>query len=919
MATPTVWLDAFQVNTGLAAGGSQTLPKIIGLNNGHFVVAWQENAAGQTTIPAGAIATERGTDIVAKVYDAEGNVVRDSFRLNSDRNFDDELDFDLVATHDGFAMAYIDDSISVTTLTSVYYERFDFDGTPQTGTGNAFEIDTENVAADFLRNPQIAANLIASNDDIYVAYDDDVGTNTNINAKIIDQAGVLSAEFGSAQNSIDFDRLGDVTVLSNGNFVTAYLEEDGSTTSLEFVIRDQTGAQVGVNARFLANEGAEVNISALEGGGFVAVYTLNNDILFRTFDNAGSLQVGPLAVASGPNIQNEPVVVGLADGGFVVAWDDDTTGNLFARRYEADGTTDGTTFTVENTGTTQIDIGTTGDGRILFSWLAQGGEIFASIWDPRPSVIDPDDYDGSRAHVLDSDVITTGIGGSTVLAGVGSKTVFGQGGDDIINASSGGGEYFGGGGNDIIFASNTAFETLDGGAGIDTLNTTLFNGTYEINLVTGVTNFAPESFVNFENVVTGNGNTTITGTAGANVITTGNGNDTVNAGSGNDTINTGSGDDTVNGGSGNDTINTGAGNDTVESSTGSDTIFLGDGDDTATSSGTDTIFGGAGNDLIFSGLGLPETLDGGNGIDTLNTTSFSGSYVVNLATGLTNFAGEVFTNFENIISGSGSDELFGTSGVNIMEGGDGNDRILGLEGSDTLRGGGGNDVLNGGLGNDILRGDANEDRLFGREGDDNLDGGSGDDLLVGNEGNDILNGSGGDDFIRGQAGVDFINGGDGNDEAFGGDGNDTMRGGEGDDLLDGSAGNDFIDGEDGNDVLVGQIGNDTLLGGDGSDELRGGGGNDFLNGENGNDTLFGGANEDTLFGGSGDDFLQGNQQDDDLFGQSGNDRLFGGDGFDFLDGGIGDDRLEGNNGRDTLVGGTGADILIGGALGDTFR
>ena len=934
MATPTAWLNSFQVNTGTAATGSQSSPQIIGLNNGHFVVAWVESSNGTIGEPPA------GQDIIAKIYDAEGGVVRDSFRLNTFGNADDERDFDLVATHDGFAMAYVKDYISATNQTQILYERYDFDGDRQSGAGTAGSLAIENVPADFLRNPQIASNLIASNDDLFVAYDDDVGTDTDISARIITETGAVIAEFGAAQNSNDFDRLGDTTVLSDGNFVTAYLEDDNGTTSLEFTIRDQLGNTVGLNARALASEGTEVDIAALEGGGFVAVYTLNNDVLVRTFSNTGAAGVGPLAVASGSNSQNEPVVVGLADGGFVVAWDDDTTGNLFARKYEADGTTDGTTFTVENTGTTSIEIGTTGDGRILFTWVANNGsgEIFASVWDPRPSTIDPDDYDGQRAHVLDSDVITTGLGGSTVLAGVGSKTVFGQGGDDIINASSGGGEYFGGGGNDIIFASNTAFETLDGGSGIDTLNTTLFNGTYEINLITGVTNFAPESFVNFENVVTGNGDTTIVGTAGANIITTGSGDDTINAGAGNDTINTGAGADTVNGESGDDIINTGAGNDTIDGGAGDDTIFAGagndtvfnsnfsgvntvfggDGDDTITSSGEDTIFGEADDDTIFAGLGTSETLDGGTGEDTLNTTLFNGAYVINLATGLTNFAGEVFTNFENVISGNGSDELFGTSGGNEMTGGGGNDRILGFDGADELFGGLGNDILNGGNGNDEIEGGDGGDTMYGGAGNDDMEGGDGDDLLIGNDGNDIMEGGLGNDMFRGGTGVDLIEGDEGDDEAFGGDGNDTLRGGDGNDLMDGSAGNDFVDGEDGNDILVGQIGNDTLLGGDGSDELRGGGGDDFLNGENGNDTLFGGANEDTLFGGSGNDFLQGNQQDDDLFGQSGNDRLFGGDGFDFLNGGSGDDRLEGNNGRDTLVGGTGADILIGGALGDTF-
>ncbi|WP_282130189.1 calcium-binding protein, partial [Roseobacter litoralis] len=152
----------------------------------------------------------------------------------------------------------------------------------------------------------------------------------------------------------------------------------------------------------------------------------------------------------------------------------------------------------------------------------------------------------------------------------------------------------------------------------------------------------------------------------------------------------------------------------------SDTIFLGDGNDTATSSGTDTIFGEAGDDLIFAGLGLPETLDGGTGVDTLNTTLFNGSYVVNLATGLTNFAGEVFTNFENIISGSGNDELLGTSGANEMDGGAGNDRILGLGGNDELIGGLGSDILNGGDGNDEIDGGDGNDIMYGGTGNDDM-------------------------------------------------------------------------------------------------------------------------------------------------------------------------------------------------------
>src|SRR5690606_23710904 len=107
------------------------------------------------------------------------------------------------------------------------------------------------------------------------------------------------------------------------------------------------------------------------------------------------------------------------------------------------------------------------------------------------------------------------------------QAVHGNGGNDII-FSSGEGHYFGDNGNDTIFgglSSGLVPEVLDGGGGIDTLDTTGFSGTYTINLRTGVTNFDYESFVNFENVRTGIGYDTVTGTSGGNIIETGVGND----------------------------------------------------------------------------------------------------------------------------------------------------------------------------------------------------------------------------------------------------------------------------------------------------------------------------------------------------------------------------------------------------------
>src|SRR5688572_32122038 len=60
--------------------------------------------------------------------------------------------------------------------------------------------------------------------------------------------------------------------------------------------------------------------------------------------------------------------------------------------------------------------------------------------------------------------------------------------------------------------------------------------------------------------------------------------------------------------------------------------------------------------LFRSGL-VPEVLDGGTGTDTLDTRSFSASYIIDMATGATGFDYESFLNFERIITGDGSDRI----------------------------------------------------------------------------------------------------------------------------------------------------------------------------------------------------------------------------------------------------------------------
>lgn len=90
----------FQVNTGLADTPETNEPRTIGLSNGNILVVWEE-------VGTSGVGSSAGIDIIGKIYDAEGNVVRNSFRSNTQSVEDDEADFDIAPTsYGGLQMVY---------------------------------------------------------------------------------------------------------------------------------------------------------------------------------------------------------------------------------------------------------------------------------------------------------------------------------------------------------------------------------------------------------------------------------------------------------------------------------------------------------------------------------------------------------------------------------------------------------------------------------------------------------------------------------------------------------------------------------------------------------------------------------------------------------------------------------------------
>ena len=574
---------------------------------------------------------------------------------------------------------------------------------------------------------------------------------------------------------------------------------------------------------------------------------------------------------------------------------------------------------------------------------------------------------GAGTDTVSYSSATSGVTVSLLL--VGAQNTVGAGTDDLSNFENISGSYFddtltGNAGNNILidWGGN---DVLNGGAGADTVSYESSTSPVAVSLLlTSAQNTigaGTDTLINFENLIGGSSDDSLTGSTGSNILIGGLGNDVLNGLAGTDTASY----ETANIGvtvslvlaGAQDTM--GAGIDTLENL-----------ENLTGSNFNDTLMGNSGNNLIEGLLG-DDLLDGGAGTDTVSYESSAIGVVVNL--GLTiaqNTVGagiDTLSNFENLRGSNFNNTLTGDAKSNILIGGLGNDLLNGGGATDIvsyetatagvtvslLLAGAQNTV---GAGTDTL---SNFESLRGSNFNDTLAGNGGTNILTGGLGNDVLNGDAGSDtasYETSAAGVTVSLAVAGAQNTVGA-GTDTLsnfenlRGSNFDDTLTGNAASNVIIGHLGDDLLDGGVGTDTasyetatsgvtvslaIAGsqntvGAGTDtlinfeHLRGGVANDALTGNAGSNIITGGLGHDTLDGGAGTDTASY----DTAFGgvtvnlgvagaqntvNAGTDTL---SNFENLKGSIHNDTLTGNAASNTIIGDQGNDVLNGDAGVDT--
>ncbi len=571
----------------------------------------------------------------------------------------------------------------------------------------------------------------------------DIHTTASINRSGVTK-GALEATGDSDWYKLD---------LKAGQRVGFSVTADGNLTfdSAEVRLRDQYGTVLSQ-----AGDGADYQATytiVSSGTYFVEVVDGNN------YDGQNEGAFALHSMISDKVWNNSTTTSKLIDGGTmrsaIDAWGDSDWHSFTAvagRTYTFTMTGTGATNSLasmmlylrDQSGTSLLsDSGYTSSGGASFTWTATRGGTYYLDASYRNYSGDSGDYTLSvlsNSPTLQgtaaSEVLNGGANNNTINGRNGNDRIFGNDGNDTLSGDLGNDSLLGGNGNDVLIGG-AGDDVLNGGAGADTAKY-LGNAavTVDLNVKTAQnTGHGRDTLTSIENVVGGNGADRITGDKGANYLTGNGGHDTLLGGLGADTLNGGAGNDLLDGGAGNDTVifsgngaitvdlnrtvaqNTGQGNDTIRNV---ENVTSGNGNDRLTGNaldnrligngGNDTLSGGAGKDTLDGGAGN-DVLDGGAGVDTLQ---FTGSAKIRVDLNLTGAQNtgqgtDTIRNIENVIGGSGNDQLSGNIGVNRLEGGAGNDRLFGRGGNDVLVGGNGSDWLEGGTGNDTLTGGAGED------------------------------------------------------------------------------------------------------------------------------------------------------------------------------------------------------------------
>lgn len=500
------------------------------------------------------------------------------------------------------------------------------------------------------------------------------------------QGAAVGSEFLINTTTTSSQFAPSVAALASGGFIVTWTDSakgqqngrevdetvgDGDGTSIKAQLFNVSGQKVGTEFRVNAEvEGSQTNavVQALSGSSYVVAWedegtsstaTVIKARIFLSGTPSSELVVSP--TSSGNQVR--PAIAVLSNGGFVIAWEDqsasgDDTGEISAQIFNASGQKIGSALQVNA-------VTASGQGAPAISALPNGG--FVVVWQdfsldaegvtPDPSAVGDSSAGAIKAQFFNASgqkvggelLVNSTFAGAQIdptVAVLASGRVLVSWTDSSAEGSdrdgtSIKGQIFDLSGNRIgtEFAVNSTHTNDQQAASVTVLPSNKFLIAWT-DASERVGDEVGDTFQSVENIVGTSFNDTLIGSSAANVLDGRGGADVLIGGTGNDTY-------------------------IVDDQRDVITEVRGGGDD--------TVMVGLSSYTLSSDV---ERL-----ILTGEATYGVGSHDANILTG-----------------NSGDNDLRGEGGDDRLEGGSGNDHLDGGAGRDTLLGGAGNDVLDGGSG-----------------------------------------------------------------------------------------------------------------------------------------------------------------------------------------------------------------------------
>ncbi|XWX05595.1 hypothetical protein VZO05_15655 (plasmid) [Aggregatilineales bacterium SYSU G02658] len=452
-------------------------------------------------------------------------------------------------------------------------------------------------------------SAIGSNLTLTLDTDTTIGSDTirNFEALVLGNANyTITEQAGSPFTTITTGTGTDVVTL-NGDKLTALSTGSGDDSVTVGAFTTPTAIDMGAGDDSLTYATGAVNLTVAISGPLSG--TVSNGAITDTFSGVTLLT--------------------LADGDDAISVNVDTGGMIVNAGAGADE------FTVGASASNAGLVGGAGDDTFVVAYAGQLGLTLTG-----GVGIDTADY---SANVVN---LTVTVGGTTSVGTHDLEEIeallLGSGSDVVtVTDDSGMLEIVLGGGDDVLVVQvDGAANTYDGGAGIDTADYSAIGGNLTLTLDTDTT-IGSDTIRNFEALVLGNANYTITEQAGSpfTTITTGTGTDVVTLNGDNLTaLSTGSGDDSVTVGAftTSTVIDMGAGDDSLTYATGAVNLTVAisgplsgtvsNGAITDTFSGVTLLTLADGDDAITIAASATVEVDSGAGDDTFNIT-YNGSVV----------------------------------------------------------------------------------------------------------------------------------------------------------------------------------------------------------------------------------------------------------------------------------------------------